>query len=139
MDRVPVDVDAFPELLPMQEELNAKTSFVEAFNRKCGKPNLNKEFHSKSEIEGIEDSRSTRSIPKYAHSHAQLTLIHQKPVSFGLESKNSSCPNRNPIKRIFSSWCTFSANRRRTCRKNTSISSIATGIDRPCVCVSKPV
>ena len=49
-----VDVDAFPELLPMQEELNAKTSFVEAFNSEVWKTKSEQGISLKSEIEGIE-------------------------------------------------------------------------------------
>ena len=49
-----VDVDAFPELLPMQEELNAKTTFIEAFNSEVWKTKSEQGISLKSEIEGIE-------------------------------------------------------------------------------------
>tara|TARA_Y100000591_G_scaffold328827_1_gene356151 strand:- start:434 stop:1699 length:1266 start_codon:yes stop_codon:yes gene_type:complete len=49
-----VDVDAFPELPPMQEELNAKTSFIEAFNSEVWKTKSEQGISLKSEIEGIE-------------------------------------------------------------------------------------
>lgn len=49
-----VDVDAFPELPAMQEELNVKTSFIEAFNSEVWKTKSEQGISLKSEIEGIE-------------------------------------------------------------------------------------
>ena len=84
----------------MQEELNAKTTFIEAFNSEVWKTKSEQGISLKSEIEGIE-------IPKHL-KHSEVRLLacitysdSSKTNVVCLESKNSSCPNRNPIKRIF--------------------------------------
>jgi hypothetical protein len=49
-----VDVDAFPELPPIDDELNAKTSDVEAFNSEVWKTKKENGLSLNAEIEGIE-------------------------------------------------------------------------------------
>ena len=49
-----VDVDEFPELPQVQEELNAKTSLIEAFNSEVWKTKSEQGISLKSEIEGVE-------------------------------------------------------------------------------------
>ena len=49
-----VDVDAFPELPPVQEDLNSKTSEIEAFNSEVWKTKKENGLSLNAEIEGIE-------------------------------------------------------------------------------------
>jgi valyl-tRNA synthetase len=49
-----VDIDAFPELPPIDDELNAKTSDIEAFNSEVWKTKKENGLSLNAEIEGIE-------------------------------------------------------------------------------------
>ena len=53
-DESAVDVDAFPELPPVQEDLNSKTSEIEAFNSEVWKTKKENGLSLNAEIEGIE-------------------------------------------------------------------------------------
>ena len=85
------------------------------------------------------DSRQPRWVQGHPHSDAQITLIHRQSPAWFDGSPILRVAQSKTDKSNFSSWWTFSANNLRTCLRNTSVSSMATGIERPCVCVSKPV
>ena len=100
-----VDVDSFPNLPSVDEDLNSKTSDIESFNSEVWKTKKENGLSLNAEIEGMY-SRQPRWVQdtltrctNYSDSSTKSSVFDGSPILRVAQSKTD--------KSNFSSWCTF--------------------------------